>query len=195
MLKIESINVGLPRNVNWKGEIVSTGIFKDPVKGPQKVNFLNIEGDRQADLSVHGGPDKAVYAYAAEHYPYWQEAVPKIEFTWGIFGENLTVSGGLLEDQIMIGDEFKIGSILLVATQPRLPCYKLGIRLGDARYIKSFMQAERPGVYFRILQEGSIDTGDEWEKVKASKNDVSILDIMRIYSSERNNYPLMERAY
>src|SRR6516162_8869651 len=124
-MKVVSLNVGLPRTVQWKGKAVSTGIFKTPVSGRIRLRSLNFDGDRQADLAVHGGPDKAVYAYPAEHYPYWRGELPDAEVPWGAFGENLTTTG-LTEEEVRIGDLFRVGSAELVATQPRTPCYKLG---------------------------------------------------------------------
>jgi MOSC domain-containing protein YiiM len=128
-MKIRSVNVGLPRNVSFREEIVTTGIFKEPVKGPVKLRKLNLDGDKQADLTVHGGKDKAVYAYPMEHYDYWQRELPNTVLLWGIFGENFTTEG-LIEDSVNIGDRFHIGSAEVVATQPRMPCYKLGVRFG-----------------------------------------------------------------
>src|SRR3989475_8885773 len=143
-MKVVSINVGLPREVRWHGKTVLTSIFKAPVEGSVKVRHLNVEGDRQSDLAVHGGADKAVYVYPAEHYAFWRAELPGVDLPWGAFGENLTTEG-LMEDSVHIGDRFRIGSAELVVTQPRMPCFKLGIRFGrpDIRHGEA-LSAERP---------------------------------------------------
>ena len=134
-MKIISVNVGLPRAVIWKGMNVATGIFKTPVDGLVKIDRLNLTGDQQADLTVHGGTDKAVYAYPAEHYEYWRRELPDVTFSWGQFGENLTTEG-LSEDILYIGDRLRVGSTILMVTQPRMPCYKLALRFGRDDMIK-----------------------------------------------------------
>jgi MOSC domain-containing protein YiiM len=148
-MRVLSVNVGLPRQVVFNGQIVTTSIFKDPVKGPIMLRKLNLDGDRQADLTVHGGLDKAVYSYPAEHYDYWRKQFPNMDLIWGMFGENFTTEG-LMEDAVNIGDQFQIGSAKLVATQPRMPCYKLGIRFGRMDVIRRFMASRRPGIYFTV---------------------------------------------
>lgn len=162
MAKVISLNVGLPRTVNFHGQAVTTGIFKEPVKGRIKLRKLNLDGDKQADLTVHGGLDKALYAYPAEHYDYWKERLPKMKLLWGMFGENLTTEG-LLEDQANIGDVFRIGSSEVVVTQPRMPCYKLGVKFGRMDIIRQFMDSKLTGIYFRVLKEGEIGAGDGFE--------------------------------
>src|SRR5689334_2486460 len=144
-MKIVSLNVGLPREVIWKGRSVLTGIFKEPVRGTIKVRALNLDGDKQADLTVHGGRDKAVYAYAAEHYDYWRKQLPEMNLPFGMFGENLTTEG-LLETEVNIGDRLRIGSVLFEVTQPRMPCYKLALKFGRDDIIKRFLQSERSGM-------------------------------------------------
>src|SRR5882762_8273563 len=126
-MKILSVNVGLPREVTWQGKVVTTGIFKEPIKGPVMLRTLNLDGDRQADLSVHGGASKAVYAYPSEHYEFWKKELPDMALPYGMFGENFTTQG-MLEDDINVGDRFSVGEAELMATEPRLPCYKLGIK-------------------------------------------------------------------
>ena len=128
-MKVLSVNVGLPRKVLFNGQTITTAIFKDPVKGPVMLRKINLDGDKQADLTVHGGVDKAVYSYPAEHYDYWRKQYPNMDIVWGMFGENFTTEG-LMEDTVNIGDQVQIGSAKLVATQPRMPCYKLGVRFG-----------------------------------------------------------------
>lgn len=132
-MRIVSVNVGLPREVAWKGRIEVTGIFKLPAPGRVMMRTLNFDGDRQADLTVHGGPSKAVYVYPAEHYAYWREELPGVDLPWGMFGENLTTRG-LLESDVSIGDRLRIGQAEVVVTEPRLPCYKLGLKFGSGRY-------------------------------------------------------------
>src|SRR5215475_11619337 len=148
-MKVISVNVGLPRTVQWKGKSVSTGIFKAPVSGRVPLRSLNFDGDRQADLSVHGGPDKAVYVYPREHYDYWREELPEVEAPWGMFGENLTVEG-MSEEAISIGDRFRVGSAEVIVTQPRMPCYKLALKFGRDDILKRFLESERTGFYLRV---------------------------------------------
>lgn len=192
-MQIISINVGLPRTVTWKGRPVTTGIFKAPVSGPVAVRTLNLDGDRQADLSVHGGPDKAVYAYASEHYGYWRAELPELELDWGAFGENLTTEG-LIEDEVRIGDRFRIGTAELVATQPRQPCYKLEVRFDRDDMVKRFVRAGRHGVYFAVAREGIVTPGDRIEPLDRDPNDVTVADIARLYVSDTRNVALMRRA-
>ena len=158
-MHIVSVNAGQPREVAWGNEVVRTSIFKQPIDGRTMLRRLNLEGDVQADLSVHGGPDKAVYAYPVEHYDYWREQLPGRELPCGIFGENLTLAG-LTEDDAHIGDELRIGAARLVITQPRLPCFKLGIRFGDPTIVARFLASNRPGFYLAVLEEGEIGAGD-----------------------------------
>src|SRR5215216_4410811 len=179
-MRVLSVNVGLPRRVVFNGQIVTTSIFKDPVKGPIMLRKLNLDGDRQADLTVHGGLDKAVYSYPAEHYDYWRKQFPNMDLIWGMFGENFTTEG-LMEDAVNIGDQFQIGSAKLVATQPRMPCYKLGVRFGRMDVIRQFMASGRPGIYFKVLEEGEVETGDKIRIIKKDKNNVTVKDIVRLY--------------
>ena len=191
-MKILSVNVGLPREVIFKGEVVTTGIFKQPVKGRVKLRTLNLDGDRQADLTVHGGIDKAVYAYPAEHYGYWQHELPGTTFSWGMFGENFTTEG-LFEDAVNIGDLFQIGSSEVIATQPRMPCYKLGVKFRRTDMIKKFLKSRRPGVYFKVLREGEVGAGDEIKLIGKDKNNVTIKDIVRLYIEDKTDIETMQR--
>jgi MOSC domain-containing protein YiiM len=181
--KIISLNVGLPQTVYFRGQAVTTGIFKEPVKERIKLRRLNLDGDRQADLTVHGGPDKALYAYPAEHYEYWKKRLPNMKLPWGMFGENLTTEG-LLEDQVNIGDKFRIGSSEVVATQPRMPCYKLGVKFGRMNIVRQFMESKLTGIYFRVLKEGDMGAGDEVELISRDENNVTVKDIVQLVSSE-----------
>lgn len=178
-MKLISVNVGLPREVQWKGRTVLTGIFKEPVSGRIAVRKLNLDGDGQADLSVHGGPEKAVYVYPVEHYAYWRKELPDMEFSWGMFGENLTTEG-LLEEAIHIGDRFRIGSAEVIVTQPRMPCYKLGIRFGRNDIIKRFLVSGRPGFYLGVLREGEVGAGDTIELISRDKKQVTVSEIAHI---------------
>src|SRR5213078_530292 len=166
-MRIVSVNIGLPRQVTWRGEAITTGIFKEPVAGRVAVRALNLDGDRQADLTVHGGRDKAVYAYPAEHYAYWRAQLPGVELAHGAFGENLTTEG-LLEDDVHVGDRFRVASAELIATQPRLPCYKLAARFQRADMVKRFLASRRTGFYFAVAREGEVAAGDAIERVARS---------------------------
>jgi len=192
-VKIISLNVGLPRLVFRGEEPVSTGIFKEPVVGRVRLRTLNLDGDRQADLSVHGGPEKAVYIYPMEHYEFWRRELPEMELPWGMFGENLTTTG-LLETEIHIGDKFRVGAAEVMVTQPRMPCYKLGIRFGRTDIIRRFLASERSGFYLSVLKEGEIGAGDEFELVERNTSGVRVVDVTRLYSSDKSNVDLMRRA-
>ena len=185
MAKVISLNVALPRTVKFRGQAVTTGIFKEPVKGRIKLRRLNLDGDKQADLTVHGGPDKALYAYPAEHYAYWRKRLPNMKLPWGMFGENLTTEE-LFEDQVNIGDVFRIGSSKVVATQPRMPCYKLGVKFGRMDIVRQFMESKLTGIYFRVLKEGDVGAGDEIELISRDDNNVTVKDIVRLVSSRRD---------
>lgn len=182
-MRVVSVNVGLPREVIYKGKTVKTGIFKEPVAGRIMLRRLNLDGDRQADLSLHGGPSKAVYAYPSEHYAYWRQQLPEMGLPWGVFGENLTTEG-LREDRVNIGDCFRIGSAEAMVTEPRLPCYKLGLRFGRDDIIKRFLQSGRTGFYFAVLREGEVGAGDEIELIGRDENNVAVPDITRLYVSK-----------
>ena len=192
-MKIISLNVGLPRTVSWKGHEVSTGIFKDPVEGPLMLRRLNLDGDRQADLEVHGGRAKAVYAYASEHYKPWRKELREPKLSWGNFGENWTTEG-LREDEACIGDRFRIGEALVMVTQPRFPCYKLAIRMGRDDILERFLKSRRSGIYFSVLEEGLVNAGDTIERVHRDPAGVTIADINRAYIKEGDYIPLMRRA-
>ncbi len=192
-MKIISLNVGLPRLVLRNDEPVSTGIFKEPVAGRVMMRTLNLDGDRQADLSVHGGPEKAVYVYPAEHYDFWKLELPGMDLPWGVFGENLTTTG-LLETEINIGDKFRVGTSEVMVTQPRMPCYKLGILFGRADIIKRFLISERSGFYLSVLKEGEVGAGDEFQLLQKNASGVRVVDVTRLYSSDKENVDLMRRA-
>ena len=192
-MKVVSVNVGLPREVEWKGITVSTGIFKEPVAGTVMVRRNNLEGDRQADLTVHGGPNKAVYGYASEHYPYWRKQYPQMDLPWGVFGENLTTEG-LSEDSLHIGDTVRVGSAVLKVVQPRQPCYKLQIRFGRDDIIQRFLVSGRSGFYFSIVEEGEVEAGSAIEVLSRDENQITIADINRLYLGVEANPELLQRA-
>ena len=192
-MKIISVNVGLPRLVLRNDEPVSTGIFKEPVAGRVMMRTLNLDGDRQSDLSVHGGPLKAVYVYPSEHYDFWKQELPEMELPWGVFGENLTTTG-LLETEVNIGDKFRVGAAEVMVTQPRMPCYKLGIRFGRADIIKRFLMSERSGFYLSVLKEGEVGAGDEFQLLEKNTSGVRVVDVTRLYSSDKDDVDLMRRA-
>jgi MOSC domain-containing protein YiiM len=192
-MKIVSLNVGLPRLVIHNGESVSTGIFKEPVTGPVALKRLNLAGDRQSDLSVHGGPNKAVYGYPSEHYEYWKQELPDMDLPWGMFGENFTTSG-LYETELGIGDRFRVGSAVLIVTQPRMPCYKLGIRFGRSDILRRFLASGRTGFYFAVAQEGTVAVGDEIELLERNRDALKISDITRLYVEDKHNIDLLRRA-
>jgi MOSC domain-containing protein YiiM len=183
-MKIISVNVGTPKEIARSGsKKILSAIAKTPIEGPVFVRKLNLEGDRQADLSVHGGVNKAVYGYPSEHYAYWEKKFPDRKLAWGYFGENLTTEG-LLEKDVHVGDQFDIGSVRLEATQPRFPCYKLGIRFADDSMLKWFLDSEKSGFYFKVLKEGKVDTGDAIKRVRSCSNGETITSIVRAVKKE-----------
>jgi len=191
-VKILSLNVGLPRRVLSRDREVMTAIFKSPVDGPLMLYRLNLNGDRQADLEVHGGTNKALYAYASEHYAYWRQQLPEVDFTWGHFGENVTTEG-LREEDALIGDVFRMGQAVVKVTQPRMPCYKLGIRFGRDDMVKRFLASGRSGIYFSVVEQGLVNQGDAIEKISTQPDSISIRDVNRAYANARDNLELVRR--
>ena len=192
-MKILSVNVGLPREVTWQGKLVTTGIFKEPVKGRLMMRTLNLDGDQQADLTVHGGVSKAVYAYPSEHYGYWRTELPGMDLARGMFGENFTTEG-LLENAVYIGDRFRIGETEVMVTEPRMPCYKLGIKFGRADIIKRFLAGRRTGFYFAVMREGMVSAGDAVELVGHEQQDISVADITRLYAFDKDDVKSLRQA-
>jgi MOSC domain-containing protein YiiM len=190
-MKLLAISVGQPKVVPWQGKEVRTGIFKAPVSHAVRVGKTSLEGDGQADLTVHGGFDKAVYAYSHDAYPWWKKQLGLSELPYGSFGENLTIDR-LDEAQVFVGDRFEVGSCVLEAVQPRMPCFKLGIKFGDPRIIQTFYDFRRPGVYFRVLREGTIEAGDELRKVGSEKIPASITELFQFIKDKGVTTP--ERA-
>lgn len=179
-MKIVSVNVGLPRPVSWRGRRIMTGIYKDPVEGRVQVRRTNLDGDRQADLSVHGGPDKAVYVYPSEHYPFWRRELELEDLPWGSFGENLTTEGWW-EDEVHVGDRFRIGTAEFTITQPRMPCFKLAMKFERDDIVESFLESGRPGFYLAVAQEGELGAGDAMERIQEDENGVTVVDVVRLY--------------
>jgi MOSC domain-containing protein YiiM len=191
-MRVVSLSVGLPREVEWQGGTVLTSIFKSPVDRRLRVTTLNFEGDAQSDLTVHGGVDKAVYVYPSEHYEAWRRELPGMDLPWAIFGENLTTEG-LLED-VRIGDRFRIGSAEFVVTQPRLPCYKLAIRFGRPDILKRMLQSGRTGFYCAVTTEGEVGAGDAIEPIERATEGLSVADIVNLYTVDAKNQEQLRRA-
>jgi MOSC domain-containing protein YiiM len=185
-MKIVSLNVGLPRDVLWHGRTVTTGIYKEPVKGRVRLRTLNLDGDRQADLTVHGGAQKAVYCYPIAHYDYWKKELPGRELPTAIFGENFTIDDAL-ENSIHLGDIFSVGSAEVVVTQPRLPCYKLGVRFQSDDMVKRFLASGRSGFYLAVTREGEVAAGDQIKPIAQDPNAVPVSEITRLYIAKRFN--------
>lgn len=183
-MELVSVNTGLPREVMWHGRSVTTAIYKQPVEGRVALRKLNLDGDRQADLSVHGGEHKAVYCYPIEHYDYWKRELPGRELPMAIFGENFTTDG-LLEHSVHLGDQFSVGSAEVVVTQPRLPCYKLGVRFESDDMVRRFLASGRTGFYLAITREGEISAGDEIKVIARDPNAVPVSEITRLYIAKR----------
>jgi len=192
-MKVISVNVGMPREVAWKGSTATTAFFKHPVEGPVAIGKLNLAGDEQADLSVHGGPAKAVYAYPAEHYEYWRKELPQVVFSWGEFGENLTTEG-LSEDKLCIGDVLKVGTAVLTVTQPRMPCYKLNVKFDRDDMVKRFLNSGRHGFYFSATEPGDVKAGSQIEILERDPNRVTVSDIVRLYLGHTSDAELLQRA-
>jgi MOSC domain-containing protein YiiM len=192
-MKLVSVNVGLPRQVEWRGRSVTTGIFKSPVAGRVPVRTLNLDGDRQADLSVHGGPEKAVYAYPTEHYEYWREELPGVDLPPGSFGENLTTEG-LRETEVRIGDRFRIGSTVLRVTQPRMPCHKLGVKFERDDMVRRFLASERTGFYLAVVREGDVGAGDAIERLERAPHELMVSGAARLYAGDHNDPEALRRA-
>jgi MOSC domain-containing protein YiiM len=192
-MQLVSVNVGLPRIVTWKGRAVKTGIFKTPTNGRVRVQTLNLDGDRQADLSVHGGPDKAIYVYPSEHYDYWRGEFPNMELPWGMFGENFTTTG-LVEVAVNVGDTFRIGSAVVMVTQPRVPCYKLAAKFGREDIVKRFLASGRSGFYLKVVQEGEVGAGDAIELMSRDGHAVTVAEVANLYRDGTDQVRLLQRV-
>jgi len=192
-MKLLSVNVGLPREVESNGNRVRTSIFKRPIAGRVRVSRLNIDGDQQSDLTVHGGRDKAVYVYPSEHYPFWHAELPGMDLVRGVFGENFTTTG-LDEESVHIGDRFQIGSAECVVTQPRMPCYKLTIRFNRPDMIKRFLQSGRTGFYLAVTREGEVTAGDALTRIASDPDAIAVADVVSLYASDAGNQDLLRRV-
>jgi MOSC domain-containing protein YiiM len=193
-MKLLSVNVGLPREVEWAGRMIRTSIFKAPVSGHVQARKLNLDGDQQSDLTVHGGVYKAVYVYPSEHYAFWRAQLPQADLNWGAFGENFTTEGALDDKAVHIGDRFRIGGAEFVITQPRIPCFKLGIRFGRADMVKRFLQSGRNGFYLTVSKEGEVAAGDSIELVARDDNGVTVADIVALYTGDAAKQDLLHRV-
>lgn len=192
-MKLISVNVGLPRDVEYDGETVLTSIYKSPVSGRVRVSQLNLDGDRQSDLAVHGGRDKAVYAYPSEHYAAWRKELPDADLAWGAFGENLTTKG-LSEKRVAIGDRIRCGTVAFEVTQPRVPCFKLAIRFGRVDIIERFMQSGRCGFYLAVVHTGELGEGDAIELIRSEDDRVTVAEIFSLLQPGAGDPKLLRRA-
>lgn len=192
-MKLLSLNVARPRLAVYNGTTINTGIFKQPVSGPVRLRTLNLDGDRQADLSVHGGPNKAVYAYPSEHYSFWRQELPETELQWGMFGENFTTEG-LVEDELHIGDRFQIGSAIIMVRQPRVPCYKLAAKFQRDDILERFLHSGRSGFYFSVEREGLVTTGDSFHVISRDHKAITIADMNRLFVRDKYNCDLLQKA-
>lgn len=192
-MRVLSVNVGLPREVTWRGKSVTTGIFKEPVGGRVPVRALNLDGDRQADLRVHGGRDKAVYAYPSEFYELWRRERPELELGPGRVGENLTTEG-LVDDDVSVGDRFRVGTAELVVTQPRLPCFKLGIRMGRDAFVTEFLERGLFGFYLAVAREGEVERGDPIVELSRDPRGFRVTEVARLYARDRDDVDGLRRA-
>jgi MOSC domain-containing protein YiiM len=192
-MKLISVNVGLPREIVYKDRRIVTGIFKEPVEGRVRARKLNLDGDGQADLRLHGGEEKAVYVYPAEHYDYWRGELPDMKLPWGMFGENITAEG-LNENEVNIGDRFRIGGAVFMATQPRLPCYKLAAKFKRDDITKRFLRSGRTGFYLSVVEEGEVGAGDAIELVSKGAGGVTVTGVTQLYVSKGKDQDLLRRA-
>lgn len=192
-MRVVSLNVGLPREVVWRGQTVRTSFFKDPVAGRIRARRLNLDGDRQSDLTVHGGAEKAVYVYPSEHYDYWRGELPGVDLPWGSFGENIT-SEGLDETSVSIGDRLTIGTAEFIVTQPRTPCFKLAIRFGRLDMVKRFLSSGRSGFYLSVAREGELAAGDSMMHTPSEEPSVTVAEIVSLYTADASKQDLLKRA-
>ena len=192
-MKLISLNVARPRLVVYQGTTINTGIFKQPVSGPVQLRTLNLDGDRQADLTVHGGPYKAVYAYPSEHYDYWRRQLPGFDLPWGMFGENFTTTG-LSEAELHIGDRLQIGSAVLLVRQPRMPCYKLAAKFQRDDMIERFLRSGRSGFYFSVEQEGEVAVGNSLKFLSRDSGAITIAEMNRLFVNDKYDHDLLQKV-
>src|SRR6202161_1492092 len=193
MGRLLSVNVGLPRDVTWQGRTVHTAIWKTPVEGPCMVRRLNIEGDGQGDLAGHGGERRAVFVYQMDSYRYWQNHLGRNDFVYGQFGENFTVDG-LSDAEVCIGDRYRIGDALFEVTQPRVTCYRVAIRMNEPRMPALLVAQQRPGFYFRVLQEGEVGAGDDIVKTTDGPERISVADVDALLYLPGHSSEQLQRA-
>lgn len=196
-MRLLSLNVARPQLLMYKGQTISSGILKRPVSGRVMLRTLNLDGDKQADLSVHGGPYKAVYAYPSEHYEYWRVELPATELPWGMFGENFTTEGiteGLSEDELHVGDRLRVGAAKIMVRQPRMPCYKLAAKFNRDDMIERFLVSGRSGFYFSVEHEGEVGEGDAIEIVSRNRDGITIAEMNRLFVRDRYNLDLLHKA-
>ncbi|BBA34305.1 MOSC domain protein [Methylocaldum marinum] len=192
-MELLAISLAEPKQVEYHGRSISTGIYKEPVEGPVKVGTFGLEGDVQVDLKNHGGKDKAIYVYTVENYRFWERELNKSSFAFGQFGENFTVSG-MPDDTVHIGDIFAIGKLVVQVTQPRVPCFKLGIRMGDPSFVDAFLNSGRNGFYFRVLEEGEVNSGDTIVRLQQDEVRLNIRDAMLAIIKGPRQQEIIERA-
>ena len=192
-MKLISLNVARPQLAVYRDTTISTGIFKKPVSGPISLRTLNLDGDRQADLAVHGGPYKAVYGYPSEHYDFWRQELLGASLPWGMFGENFTTEG-LSEVDLHIGDRLQIGTAVIMARQPRIPCYKLAVKFQRTDILARFLRSGRSGFYFSVEQEGTVAAGDSFEFLSREPQAISIAEMNRLFAEDKYNASLLEKA-
>ncbi len=192
-MKIVSVNVGLPRLLSWRGQTFKTGIFKQPVPGRVMLRKTNLDGDRQADLSVHGGPNKAVYGYPSEHYEYWKRQLARPELPWGSLGENFTTEG-MLETELSVGDRYRVGSAVIMVKTSRLPCFKLAAKFRRDEIIEEFLTSGFCGFYFSVVEEGEVGEGDEFEFLGGETPTITVLEAFRLYLPASADVELLRRA-
>jgi len=192
-VKLISLSVARPRLTVYKGTTINTGIFKEPVVGRVALRTLNLDGDQQADLSVHGGPLKAVYAYPAEHYEYWRRQLPDMDLPWSTFGENFTTEG-LTEETVQVGDRFRIGSSIVMIRQPRVPCYKLAAKFQRDDILQRFLRSGHSGFYFSVEQEGGVEAGDSFQLISREDNAITIAEMNLLFVKEKYNRDLLQKA-
>lgn len=192
-MKIISTNIGRMREIEWRGQKITTGIFKEPVNEPLFLGKSGVSKDHVSDKKHHGGSDKACYLYSADHYDYWKNLYPDLNWNWGLFGENLTIEG-LDEGEVIIGEIYKLGEAKVQVSQPRLPCYKLGIRMQSKKVVKEFLESPYPGVYLRVIDEGFVKIGDDFELIDSPESGLSVREVYSLFSSNKLNFELKELA-
>lgn len=192
-MKLISINVARPRLASYRGETYNTGIFKQPVSGPVALRTLNLDGDRQADLTVHGGPNKAVYAYPSEHYEFWRAELPGTSLPWGMFGENFTTEG-LFENELHIGDRLGIGTAVVVVRQPRIPCLKLAVKFQRKDILARFLRSGRSGFYFSVEVEGTVEAGQSFELLSRESEAITIAEMNHVFAEDIYNVEFLHKA-